>query len=763
MDENGHGTAVAGIIGAQANNVIGIAGISPVAQIVPLRAFNANGVGTDADIAAAVLYAADNGIQVLNMSFGDVILSPLLRDVLHYAHEKNVVLVASSGNDGTSYPHYPSDFSDVISVGSVSQDDVRSIFSSYSPSLALVAPGESIPTLTIGGGYTSSFSGTSAAAPHVSAVASLLISLDQSLGSNTANYIPITPDEVRANILAGCEDLGDKGWDNYYGAGIVNAGILLNPPERNIVQITSPLVDAQLTGTIVPVIGTATTDQLSSVSVMFGSGDSPTNWTTIAQYGARHFIKDTLAIWNISSLSEGTYTLRLQVQNIQSGEVESRARVFIARSGPIVTNFTFQDSVISGDQSATLLTLRLNIPCTAQVWFRLHGSLGEFTAIPSSGLQLNHFFLLSSAQLTSGAAYDFYVLATDPTGRTARFPTVALAGTDTFTYTFNDRKISTTGFDESSFSLPSGFILNKTDSIAGRKMFIMNEYDSSGNFGKLKAYQYLNGSFIVIDSTTRKWVPRDFRQAYSDGRLSTLVQDQGVTVLFTSDQAGTSFLKSISFGDSTDVWASQLYDFDGDGKLDLVARSSSQYLIYKNMGSSGFKLMARLDDPTSPFPGDAANQFGPPRSLVGDFSGSGSTEIIFADYDGDMIMYRLIDKANFTFQLAWIDSTDLLETSDYLAQGDFEGNGTLDFAIAGHSNLDLNADREYDAPTWDVRIFKHRPGDSINNFSKIWDQTFFGVKTGFSYDNGITGGKALSQTRDQLFLFAQSVSLHYRL
>ncbi|MGA7162269.1 MAG: S8 family serine peptidase, partial [Bacteroidota bacterium] len=104
MDENGHGTAVAGIIGAQPNNKIGIAGISPVAKIVPLRAFNASGNGTDADIAAAIMYAADNGIEVLNMSFGDVIMSPLLEDVIHYAHEKNVVLIASSGNDGTSYP-----------------------------------------------------------------------------------------------------------------------------------------------------------------------------------------------------------------------------------------------------------------------------------------------------------------------------------------------------------------------------------------------------------------------------------------------------------------------------------------------------------------------------------------------------------------------------------------------------------------------------------------------------------------------------------
>ena len=100
----------------------------------------------------------------------------------------------------------------------------------------------------------------------------------------------------------------------------------------------------------------------------------------------------------------------------------------------------------------------------------------------------------------------------------------------------------------------------------------------------------------------------------------------------------------------------------------------------------------------------------------------------------------------------WTDTTDLLETSDYLAAGDFNGDGHLDFAIAGHSNLDLNAEREYDPPTWTVRIFTHRPTDSLNAFTKIWDQTFYGVKTGFAYDNGIASGKIFASSNDQLFL-----------
>jgi subtilisin family serine protease len=752
MDENGHGTSVAGIIGAQANNSIGIAGISPVAQIVPLRAFNAAGSGTDADIAAAIVYAADNGVQVLNMSFGDVILSPLLRDVLHYAHEKNVVLVASSGNDGTSKPHYPSDFSDVIAVGSVSQANVRSFFSSYGPSLALVAPGEAIPTTKLGGGYEASFSGTSAAAPHVSAIASLILSADQA--RRALNDAPLSNDAVRANLLASCNDLGEKGWDNFYGAGLVDAKVLLSPFKENTVEIRSPAVDAQLNDVVVPIVGTATTNQLKSVVVYFGKGDSPTSWVEIANYAGRHFINDTLAIWNTSSLAEGTYIIRLQVNNAQLGEVERRVRVFVSRSNPIVLNFSFKDSVIIQKEYGALAFLRLDRLCSTKLYYRILGSTASFSQMASTGIQLNHSFTLTQNDFSTGAAYDFYLEAVDQSGLKVRFPTVAQQGRDHLTFTFASRRVATTGFTELPLTLPSGFILNRTATVGGKQTVIMNEYDGTGSFGKLKAFQYSSGVFTPIDSLERGWVPRDFRDVFNDGRVSTLVQDHGVTKLFTSDPLKSSLLSNTTFVDSADVWGSMMYDFDGDGKFDLVARTSSQYLVFRNLGENNFQLSARLDNPTKPLPGDVLNQFGPPRSLVGDFSGTGNAEIIFADYDGDVMLYRQVDKqsAPFQFQLAWLDTSDLLETSDYLAAGDFDGDGRMDFAVAGHSNLDFNADREYDPPTWTVRIFSRRANDALNTFSQIWNQTFYGVKAGLSYDNGISSGKVLGSSHDQLFL-----------
>ena len=754
MDENGHGTAVAGIIGAEPDNSIGIAGIAPCARIVPLRAFNAAGFGSDADIAAGLAYAADNGVQILNMSFGDVILSPLLRDMIAYAHSKNMVLVASSGNDGTSNPHYPSDFSDVISVGSVSQSNVRSFFSSYSPSLAMVAPGEGIPTIKLGGGYDPSFSGTSAAAPHVSGVAALLIAQDLANKATQPGSILLSNDEIRSNLLSSCKDLGDKGWDNFYGAGLLDALVLLSHAGRNVVQILSPKNDAQISKSIIPVVGNAATAQLDSVILSFGQGDSPTSWNTIAAFRGRQFINDTLSLWNVSSLNEGIYVLRLQVINIQTGEIESRVRLYLQRSNPLVLNFSYKDSAIVQDHYGAIVSFRVDRLSTTRLLSRLHGSTGAFREMTSPGLQRDHSFLLTPQDFPSGAQFDFYLVATDAEGKTVRFPTKALVGTDEYTVSIADGIIPSTGFTELPASLPSGFVLNRIDTIGGKKVFVLNEYDATGSFGKLKAFQYQSGAFVAIDSAERRWVPRDLRDVFHDGRLSTLVQDHGVTKLFTSNGAGSSFFTTETFVDSADVWGSGMYDFDGDGKLDLIARNSSQYLVYRNLGEKSFQLMARLDNPTKPFPGDARNQFGPPKSIVGDFSGTGNAEIVFADYDGDVLMYRQVNKltAPFQFHLVWSDTSDLVETSDYVAAGDFDGDGRADFAVMGHSNLDINADGEYDAPTWRVRIFSHRASDPLDTFSTIWDQTLYGVKVGFSYDNGISAARIFSVPREQLIL-----------
>ncbi|MDD2332094.1 MAG: S8 family serine peptidase, partial [Candidatus Cloacimonetes bacterium] len=147
-DENFHGTHVAGIIGAAGNNGIGVSGVCWNVKLMPLRAgFRTNTGGgylQDDDPAAAIIYAADNGCHVINMSWGDTNYSAIIADACQYAYDKGVILVASAGNDAGPTLNYPAKLSTVISVGSVNRYKVISGFSSYGTDLDLVAPGEQI-------------------------------------------------------------------------------------------------------------------------------------------------------------------------------------------------------------------------------------------------------------------------------------------------------------------------------------------------------------------------------------------------------------------------------------------------------------------------------------------------------------------------------------------------------------------------------------------------------------------------------------------
>jgi len=743
-DENGHGTAVSGIIGSQSNNSIGITGILPC-KILPLRAFGQNGNGSDIDIASAIVYAVDNDAAIINMSFGDVIRSPLLYDAIRYAYEHNVVLVASSGNDGSSAPHYPSDFSEVISVGAVNRFDVRSFFSSHSPSLDLMAPGEQISTTTLHHNYTNNFSGTSAAAPHVSGIIALLKSIEQQKKSNDSQYVFLSNEELRGVLVNSADDAGDKGWDEFYGAGIVNAQKAIQAVSGSTVVIHSPALDELLTTTFSNIVVTAVTPYLKSVSLFYGRGEQPSEWRLISHIDNRILIRDTIEYLEQVELPDDVYILRLVVSNSKGNDVEYRQRVLLHRNAPKVLMLRYRDSVIAGSEYGALIEARVDRNCFGYLYYKKSTDL-TYTRMQSVGLQHNHSFLLTTKNFQPNAQYQVYLefVENSSVTRSTKFYLTDSLGS---LLVISPVTISTTGFERKEYSLPAGFVLNSVQHINNQPTVILNAYNTNGDFGLLKAFSFLNGAFVQRDSSQLIWIPRAFTKDF------VLVQDRGTSQLLKIDTTSGSFFSSPVWGDSTDVWASQLVDLNNDGLPEIIARNSDSYLVYENKGNNNFTLATRLPNPSFPLMYEARNQFGPPRALIGDFTGTGRKEIVFADYDGDLVMYRQTVSNSLNFALVGIDSSELFEMSDFLATGDFNGDGIQDIAVAGHSNLDLNADREYDTPVWTVRIFSHRASDPIGSMVKIWEQHFVGSKAGNSYDNGVICGKLrTSDVNDVLIL-----------
>lgn len=217
LDDHGHGTHVAGIIAADTNNMQGMAGVAPGALIMPLKALDSTGFGTYAQVAEAILYAADHGAQVINLSLGGPSPSGLLEAAIDYAYTHGSIVIAAVGDSGSLGVNYPANYPNVVGVGATDSNSQLASFSTYGDAVNLVAPGVDIYSTYPSDTYAQ-FSGSSMAAAHVSGVAALLASLPQF----------DTPDKIRAALQSSAADFGDPGWDMYYGFGLVQAFAAMN-------------------------------------------------------------------------------------------------------------------------------------------------------------------------------------------------------------------------------------------------------------------------------------------------------------------------------------------------------------------------------------------------------------------------------------------------------------------------------------------------------------------------------------------------------
>jgi len=173
-DPNGHGTAMAGIVAAETDNGAGIAGVGYAGvQVMPVTVLDSDGTGQDSDIIEGVVYAADNGADVILMAFSNPGYSEMLQAAIDYAWDEGAVLVAATGNDGSSAATFPAGDRSVIGVSNTDRSDALEGSSNYGQAVFLGAPGTGIATTAVGGGYTS-ITGTSASAAEVAGAAALL-------------------------------------------------------------------------------------------------------------------------------------------------------------------------------------------------------------------------------------------------------------------------------------------------------------------------------------------------------------------------------------------------------------------------------------------------------------------------------------------------------------------------------------------------------------------------------------------------------------
>ncbi|ANU13991.1 hypothetical protein B481_0997 [Planococcus halocryophilus Or1] len=241
-DGNGHGTHVAGVIGAQ-NNSIGTVGVAPDSLIYSVKVLSANGVGTLEGVVAGIQWAINQKVDIINMSLTTINDDKALRDITQKAYEAGIVVIAASGNEREKGLYndvlYPARFSSVIAVGSVSKLNKLSYFSNYGASQELVAPGE---------GILSSFTDSKTPSNEDYAISEGTSVASPFVAGTFAQYMEAYPHlsniQLRETVKRAAVDLGVKGRDNTYGNGLVQSlqtKAALFPDLKNDVWYTLPI------------------------------------------------------------------------------------------------------------------------------------------------------------------------------------------------------------------------------------------------------------------------------------------------------------------------------------------------------------------------------------------------------------------------------------------------------------------------------------------------------------------------------------------
>lgn len=246
-DVYGHGTHVSGSATAITNNNIGIAGVGGSSPLINVKVLDDSGSGTWDGVASGIVWAADNGANIINMSLGSTSATSAVESAVNYAWGKGVLIAAAAGNNGNTTPFYPAYYANSIAVAATDSNDQLASFSNRGDWVDVAAPGVNILSSLPGNQYAS-WNGTSMATPHVSGLAALLWT--KVIDTNGDGFIN---DEVRICIQDNADNIGISG----IGNGRINAYRAVQcvqptppPPDTQnpTATITSPVSGSTVSG-----------------------------------------------------------------------------------------------------------------------------------------------------------------------------------------------------------------------------------------------------------------------------------------------------------------------------------------------------------------------------------------------------------------------------------------------------------------------------------------------------------------------------------
>lgn len=686
MDDFGHGTYVAGCAAGSTDNGVCYASVGFGCRLMPLRAGNANGTLEEDDIAAAVLYGTANGARIINMSFGDVVASPFLREVVQIAHSHGVVLTASAGNANNDGIHYPSGFPEVISVGATDTLDRRASFSNYGPSVDIMAPGDYISSTILGGecGQWVFPSGTSYAAPIVAGVAGLVLSVDSTL----------QPDDLLDILRSTADDLGPAGWDPIFTSGRVNARRAVEVASFGadaIARIHSPRNDSGVRDAFV-ISGTASGAAFNSYSLEFGVGENPTSWQPAASGNQRVFSN---MLGTITAPQRDTVlVVRLKVRASNGNESVDFVHLYVQNDEPTIDSLRSR-LVLDADGYAQQILAWTNQFTSATLL--MTNTSGDSIREDFGYVSDAHVAVISQERYRGDWTATLRV--TNLLGESAL--------SAAFPYSSVQTGILPFLYSQSQTTVPHGVLGSFTsdyDCDSRPELWVL-PVNENLIVDTLEPYEWSGSTFIETEDTYGPHIPQAWGDADGDGLFEMAARRFVETRIWEQSApcgAPSNIVLETFSADSEFVISRFVRVDSASGRDDILARirtsSGSRMALFSVSPNYAVARRVVLPNTTT-----GQNNMGPPGSAVGDLDRDGLLDVIYGDYDGDIIWCEWNGSEAvqvYSLRLRQNDATN------WMAIGDFDGDGEQELIAGCRSNAGYSSESQRLLQGWDYYIFE---------------------------------------------------------
>ena len=677
-----------------------------------------------------MIYAVDpypqnpsrSGAKVINMSFGTTEYSPFMQDIIDYAVSQGVVLAASAGNSGSTAPHYPSGYDNVISVGAVNEYDQVLGVSNYGSFLDLTAPGLEMISTVPDGEYDEFWggTGTSFSAPLVSAAAAMVFGNNPDLSSV----------EVQSIIFLSADDLYQAGWDSLSGHGRLNMEKALLMDDPLAAQIESPETASGFAGDTLHINGSSYGYNYSGYTLEWGYGYNPSQWNTFHSFDQRQVVSGLLGymIYD-STFADTTYTLKLTVSDNFGSSIVEQVFVDYFTEGPEISGIEVM-TALDGEEYASLVSFKTDQFSTIRL--RMTGP-GPVKELEFSFPDTAHLYSVPQSLIQS--VYDLQIYAENSAGLesfTEIIQDVIILNQAPYNagyYIFKDAGV-----------LPDGHLLAETldFDLDGKPEVFLNDYTTDGYYDTLKHFEYDGGVFNYSGNSYGNTIPQDIGDSDADGRMELMARSFGTTYIFEQVDAG-QFPNSLIYLDSTDSYGSRLLDLNsGDQQGEIFVRKDQLYQLLSHSGGGSVELSAEIDP-------DDMGLLGIPRSEWADFDDDGNVEVLFGDGSGQIFVYSM--GGGYTFEEVFRDTLPFGDVRDYLGSGDFDGDGVMEFIAGCHAPIEF-AEVGTQLSYWVFYIYDYANG-SFNRADTLY---FAGASDPSTFDAGISTGDSDGDGVDEIFL-----------